>query len=391
MIEGTELGGSAPLVLRYGMVGGGQESFIGDVHRHAASFDRLATLVAGSFSRDGANNKATGAGLGLPADRVYATYKEMAEKESKRSDKIDFVSIVTPNASHYDIARVFLENGFNVVCDKPLTTSLEDAEKLAALADAKGLLFGVTYTYSGNAMVKQAREMIRRGDLGDIRVVMGEYPQDWLTTALEKEGSRQAGWRTDPAQTGISNCVGDIGSHIENTVSYVTGLEIKELCANLDIFVKGRTLDDNAAIMVRYTNGATGVYWCSQVAVGHENGLSIRVFGSKGSLEWAQENPNYLRVAMLGKPVQIYGRGNGYLYETAAKTGRIPSGHPEGYYEAFSNLYRNYETALLKKKAGQKLTETDFDFPSVKAGAQGVRFITRCVESSKKGAVWTKF
>jgi predicted dehydrogenase len=373
------------------MVGGGQGSFIGDVHRRAATFDRMAALVAGSFSRDGANNRATGAGLGISTDRVYSSYKEMGEKESQRKDGIDFVSVVTPNVSHFDIARVFLEHGINVACDKPLTTSLEDAEKLAALADAKGLLFAVTYTYTGNAMVKQAREMVRRGDIGEIRVVMGEYPQDWLTTPLEKEGSRQAGWRTDPAQTGISNCVGDIGSHIENTVSYVTGLEIKELCANLDIFVKGRALDDNAAIMVRYTNGATGVYWCSQVAIGHENGLSIRVFGTKGSLEWAQENPNYLRVAMLGKPIQTYGRGNGYLYETASKTGRLPSGHPEGYYEAFSNLYRSFEMALLKKKAGEKLTEADLDFPNVRAGAQGVRFVTRCVESSKKGAVWTKF
>jgi predicted dehydrogenase len=240
-------------------------------------------------------------------------------------------------------------------------------------------------------MVKQAREMIRRGDIGDIRVVMGEYPQDWLATALEKEGSRQAGWRTDPAQTGISNCVGDIGSHIENTLSYVTGLEIKELCASLDIFVKGRTLDDNASIMLRFANGATGVYWCSQVAIGHENGLSFRVFGTKGSIEWVQENPNYLHVAMLGKPIEIYGRGNGYLTEVAAKTGRIPSGHPEGYYEAFSNLYRNFEAALLKKKAGEKLTDADLDFPNVHAGVHGVRFITRCVESSKKGAVWTKF
>jgi predicted dehydrogenase len=391
MIEGNEMSGASPRVLRFGMVGGGQGSFIGDVHRHAATFDHTATLVAGSFSRNAANNGATGAGLGIEKDRVYATYQEMAEKESKRKDGIDFVSIVTPNASHFDIARVFLEHGINVACDKPLTTSLEDAEKLAALADAKGLLFAVTYVYTGNAMVKQAREMIRRGDIGDIRVVMGEYPQDWLATAIEKEGSRQAGWRTDPAQTGISNCVGDIGSHIENTLSYVTGLEIKELCANLDIFVKGRTLDDNAAIMLRFANGATGVYWCSQVAIGHENGLSFRVFGSKGSIEWVQENPNYLRVAMMGKPVETYGRGNGYLYDVAAKTGRIPSGHPEGYYEAFSNLYRNFEVALLKKKAGEKLTDADLDFPSVRAGVHGVRFITRCVESSKKGAVWTKF
>ncbi len=391
MIEGSAMGGAGARTLRFGMVGGGQGSFIGDVHRHAATFDRMATLVAGSFSRDAANNASTGASLGLAEDRVYASYKEMAEKESQRKDGIDFVSIVTPNVSHFDIAKIFLEHGINIACDKPLTISLADAEQLQTLAAKKNLLFLVTYTYPGNAMVKQAREMVRHGDIGDIRVIMGEYPQDWLATAIEKEGSRQAGWRTDPAQTGISNCVGDIGSHIEATVSYVTGLEIKELCASLDIFVKGRTLDDNAAIMLRFDGGATGVFWCSQVAVGHENGLSFRIFGTKGAIEWEQENPNYLRVNMLGKPVQIYGRGNGYLYDAAAKAGRIPAGHPEGYYEAFSNLYRNFESALLKKKAGEKLTETDMDFPTVEAGVRGVRFITRCVESSKKGAVWTKF
>ncbi len=391
MIDGSAGSGSTRQTLRFGMVGGGQGSFIGDVHRRAATFDRKAVLVAGCFSRDAANNAATAASLDITADRVYASHGEMAEKESRRKDGIDFVSIVTPNASHFDIARVFLEHGINVACDKPLTTSLEDAEKLAALAEKKGLLFAVTYTYTGNAMVKQAREMVRRGDIGEIRVVMGEYPQDWLATPLEREGSRQAGWRTDPAQTGISNCVGDIGSHIENTASYVTGLEIKELCANLDIFVQGRKLDDNAEILVRFTNGATGVYWCSQVAIGHENGLKLRVFGTKGSLEWEQENPNYLRVAMLGKPVQTYGRGNGYLYDVASKTGRIPSGHPEGYYEAFSNLYQSFENALLRRKAGEKLAEADMDFPTVQAGLHGVRFITRCVDSTRKGAVWTRF
>lgn len=387
MIEGKE-GKSNNTVVTYGMVGGGAGAFIGDVHRKAAGFDRKAILVAACFSRDYRNTQATGKDLGLNPDRLYSNFKEMAEKEGSRTDKIDFVSIVTPNYTHYETAKAFLENGINVVCDKPLCFEVKEAEELAELAERKGLLFCVTYTYSGYPMVKQAREMIKRGDIGEIRVVMGEYPQDWLATTIEKDGQKQASWRTDPKQAGISNCVGDIGSHIENTVSYITGLKIQSLCANLDIFGEGRTLDDNAEILVKYTNGATGVYWSSQVAIGYDNGLKVRIFGTKGSIEWEQENPNHLKVAYLGKPVQTLSRGGGYLYPGVSKLVRIPAGHPEGYYEAFANIYSAFTDALLKKKAGKQLTGEVLDFPNVKDGISGVKFINKCVESSKKGAVW---
>lgn len=377
--------------LRYGMVGGGQGSFIGDVHRRAAAFDGNAVLVAGSFSRSFDNSKQTGEALSVDPQRVYRNYEEMAEKEAQREDGIEFVSIVTTNVSHYQIARAFLEKGIHVVCDKPLTTELKDAEDLVQLTKSKELLFAVTYAYSGYPMMKQARQIVKRGDIGEIRVVVGEYPQDWLATEVEKEGNKQAAWRTDPAQSGASNCVGDIGSHIEHTVSYISGLKIKELCASMDIFGTGRKLDDNASILLRYASGATGVYWCSQVAIGHDNALKVRIFGTRGSLEWAQEHPNYLKLALLGKPVQTLSRGSGYLYPEALRISRVPSGHPEGYYEAFANVYTAVTGALMKKKAGKPLGEEDLDFPGVEEGAQGVRFITRCVESSRNNASWVTF
>lgn len=376
-------------VLSYGMVGGGIGSFIGDVHRKAAAFDGKAKLVAGCFSRDFENTRQTGANLGLDPDRLYRTYAEMAETEGARADGIDFVSIVTPNNTHYPIAKAFLENNINVVCDKPLTFTPAEATELVDLAQAKGLLFCVTYTYSGYPMVKQAREMVRQGCIGEVRTVVAEYPQGWLATPVEKSGTnRQAAWRTDPNQSGRSNCVGDIGSHIENTVAYITGLKIKSLCANLDIFGEGRSLDDNAGILVRYDTGATGIYWASQVAIGHDNGLKVRIFGTKGSIEWEQENPNYLRVALVDQPVLIYSRGGGYLYPAAAELCRIPAGHPEGYYEAFANIYTAFCRALLKKKAGLELTEQDLDFPDAVAGLAGVKFINKCVDSSAAGSVW---
>jgi predicted dehydrogenase len=373
------------------MVGGGQGSFIGDVHRRSADFDGNAVLVAGCFSRSYENSKQTGEALSLEPQRIYRDYREMAEKEAQREDCIEFVSIVTPNASHYQIARAFLDKGIHVVCDKPMTTELKDAEELVRLTERRGLLFAVTYVYSGYPMMKQARQIVKRGDIGEIRVVVAEYPQDWLATEVEKKGNKQAAWRTDPAESGASNCIGDIGSHIEHSVSYISGLKIKELCASMDIFGKGRKLDDNASILLRYTTGATGVYWCSQVAIGNDNGLRVRIFGTKGSLEFAQEQPNYLKLALLGKPVQTLSRGCDYLYPEAAKISRIPSGHPEGYYEAFANLYTAFAGAAVKKKAGQPLGEKDLDFPGVAEGALGVRFITRCVESSRNNSSWIRF
>ena len=387
MIESSKSGVVSPKV-RYGMVGGGQGAFIGDVHRKAIGFDGKTEIVAGSFSRSYENTLETGATLGIAEDRLYKTYQEMAEAEGKREDKIDFVSIVTPNHMHFPIAKAFLENGINVVCDKPLTLELEDAEALARLAKDKDLLFCVTYTYTGYPMVKHAKEMIRKGDIGDVRFVQAEYAQDWLADPVEHDGNKQAAWRTDPAQTGKSNCVGDIGSHTENLVSYLTGLKITSVCARLDSFVEGRVLDDNATIMVTYDSGAKGVYWTSQIAVGHDNDLRVRIFGTKGSIEWVQENPNYLKVAYIGKGTETLSRGRDELYPHAAGYSRIPGGHPEGYFEAFANIYSTFVNAILKKKAGEELTEAELDFPGVQAGIEGVKFIGKCVESSQQGATW---
>jgi predicted dehydrogenase len=389
MIEGSTQGSSA--VLRYGMVGGGQGAFIGDVHRKAIALDGTASLAAGCFSRSHENTVATGRALGVAADRLYRTFEEMAEAESRRKDGIDFVVIVTPNAGHYPAAKAFLSRGIPVVCDKPLVFETREAEELSALARARDLLFCVTYTYTGYPAVKHAREMIARGDIGPVRFVNAEYPQEWLATTLERDGQKQAAWRTDPALSGKSNCVGDIGSHTENLVRYLTGLEITRLCARLDIFGAGRTLDDNASILVEYKGGAKGLYWSSQIAVGYDNALRVRVFGTTGTIQWSQENPNYLTVSRLGQPTQVLSRGRDGFYPHAQGYSRIPSGHPEGYFEAFANIYRTYTAALAKKRAGGTLGAQDLDFPSVEDGLDGVRFIGRCVESSQKGAVWVDF
>jgi len=377
--------------LRYGMVGGGQGAFIGDVHRKAINLDGLATLAAGCFSQSHENTLATGASLGLAADRCYRDYEEMAEKESARNDAIDFVVIVTPNALHYSAAKAFLSRGINVVCDKPLTFEVAEAQELSELAKKKKLLFCVTYTYTGYPAVKQARAMIAHGDIGEIRFVNAEYPQEWLATPSEKEGSKQAAWRTDPKLAGKSNCVGDIGSHAENLVSYMTGLKIRSLCARLDTFVKGRPLDDNATIMAEYEGGAKGLYWASQIAIGCDNGLRVRIFGTKGSIQWSQENPNYLGVSRLGEPGQTLSRGRDPFYPAAQAYSRIPSGHPEGYFEAFANIYKTYIGALASIKAGKKPEAADMDFPTIEMGIDGVRFIGKCVESSQKGAVWINY
>ncbi len=390
MIEGSADSNTAA-ALRYGMVGGGQGAFIGDVHRKAIGLDGLARIAAGCFSRSVDNTRATGRSLGITEDRLYATYEEMADKESKRADKIDFVVIVTPNGQHYGAAKAFLSRGIHVVCDKPLTFEVAEAQELAELARKNKLLFAVTYTYTGYPAVKHAREMIKRGDIGDIRFVNAEYPQEWLATPAEKEGQKQAAWRTDPKQTGKSNCVGDIGSHIENMVSYVTGLRIKSVCARLDSFVPGRVLDDNATIMVEYDRGAKGLYWSSQIAVGYDNGLRFRVFGTKGSIQWSQENPNYLTVSKLGEPTVTLSRGRDGFYPHAQSYSRIPSGHPEGYFEAFANIYKTFAAALSAVKAGKAPTEAELDFPSAEMGIDGVKFIGKCVESSHKGAVWIDF
>ena len=383
--------------LRYGMVGGGQGSFIGDVHRKSIALDGLAEIAAGCFSRSPDNTLATGKALGVAPERCYETFDEMAAAEAKRPDKIDFAVIVTPNNAHYAAAKAFLNHGIHVVSDKPLCWEVAEAQELADLAKKNKLLFGVTYTYTGYPAAKHAREMIRRGEIGDIRFVYAEYPQEWLATPAEREGSKQAAWRADPNIAGKSNCVGDIGSHAENIVSYITGLKISSLCARLDKIVEGRVLDDNASILVEYEAppgggaGAKGMYWASQIAVGYDNALSVRIFGSKGTIEWVQEQANYLKIVRLGKPAEYWSRGRDAFYPHAQSYSRVPAGHPEGYFEALGNIYKTYIGALLKIKAGKTPDEADLDFPGVEMGIDGVKFINRCVESSGKGAVWVNY
>jgi predicted dehydrogenase len=390
MIEGSATGKKTTR-LTYGMVGGGQGAFIGEVHRKSIAMDGKAELVAGCFSRDYQNTLATGQMLGLDEERLYPSFEEMMEAEGKREDKIDFVVIVTPNNSHFEISKLAMENGIHVVCDKPLTTASSDSEELERLSAEKDLLFCVTYTYTGYPIVKHLREMVSKGDLGDIRFVNAEYPQEWLSNPLERTGQKQAAWRTNPELTGPSNCVGDIGSHIENMVSYMTGFKIRSLCARLDTFVGERILDDNASIMVNYDSGAKGLYWSSQIAVGNDNGLRVRIYGTKGSLEWCQEHPNYAKICFLDKPTEIISRGRDDMYPHAQSYSRVPAGHPEGYFEAFANIYSTFCTALGKKLAGESLNAADRDYPGVNEGVQGVRFIERCVQSSKKGAIWIDF
>jgi len=390
MIEGQESQGKLAL-LTYGMIGGGRDAFIGDVHRKAIGMDGKARLVAGCFSTSYENTLATGEALGIDKSRLYKTFEEMLRAEAKRDDRIDFVVVVTPNSTHFPAARMAIENRIHVVCDKPLTTTLGDAEELGRLTNKNDNFFCVTYAYSGYPMVKHMHDMVKGGELGEIRFVSGEYPQDWLATLLEKTGQKQAVWRTDPKQAGASNCVGDIGSHIEHLVSYVTGLEIQSLLARLDHFGEGRPLDDNASILLNFRGGAKGIYWSSQIAVGHDNGLRIRVYGTKAGLEWAQENPNYLRVSFVKKPSEFLSRGRDKMSARAQALSRIPSGHPEGYFEAFANIYKTYLTALGKRKSGQVLSGDDLDFPGIEDGVRGVRFIERCVESSAKGAIWVEF
>jgi predicted dehydrogenase len=376
--------------LRYGMIGGGPGAFIGEVHRKAIAMDGKAELVCGCFSQDYEKTLAAGDALGLPRERLYRTFEEMLRSESGRPDGPHFIVIVTPNSTHFPAARLALEQGFHVVCDKPLATSSRDAAELARLAEAADKLFCVAYAYSAYPMVKHVRDMIAAGEIGAVRFVNAEYPQEWLATPLERTGQKQALWRTDPKLAGISNCVGDIGSHIEHMVHHMTGLRIASLCARLDRFGEGRVLDDNATVMVNYHGGARGVYWSSQIAVGHDNGFKVRIYGTKGSVEWVQENANHVRVAFLDRPNAVLSRGRDPMSARAAQLSRIPAGHPEGYFECFANMYSTYITALAKKLSGRKPEAANLDFPGVEDGVRGVRYIEKCVESSAKGSVWVE-
>lgn len=377
--------------MRFAMIGGGRGAFIGAVHRIAAQMDGQAELVGGAFSSDADRSRATGEDLFLDRRRVYANYSEMAQAEAAMpaEKRLDFVVIVTPNHEHFAPAKLFLESGFNVVCDKPLTLNLLQAELLQATVARTGKVFVLTHNYTGNAMVKQARALVRAGTLGPIRKVIVEYSQAWLATQLEATGQKQALWRTDPERSGATGCIGDIGTHAENLARYITGFEIDSLCAELTTFVKGRKLDDDGSILIRYRGGAKGVLHCTQIGVGQENNLNIRICGEKGSLAWYQEQPNELIVSPLDKPNEVWRRGNAYVGDPAQRFTRIPAGHPEGYLEAFANVYREAFRAIAAEVQGQALP-TDLDFPTIDDGVEGMRFIEAVVASSRLGAKWVR-
>ncbi len=375
--------------IKYGMVGGDLQAFIGEVHRKALALDQRAELVAGCFSSNYEKNKLTGEAYHLDNERIYLNFHEMALKEANRNDKIDFVIIATPNNSHYEIAKTFLNKGFNVVCEKPLSFTVEEAEELTKLADQKKLLFAVMYSYSGYAMVKYAKEMIESGMIGKVLTVSAEYAQDWLIDQANKEETKETSpsvWRMDPKYSGISNCVGDIGTHIENTVYYLTGFKIKRLLAVTENF--GQKLDLDAKIIVEYDNGIFGHYWSSQVALGRINGLLIRIYGEKGSIEWEQHFPDYLKFTPKDRPTETLSKRANYLNLNASKYGRVPSGHPEGYIIAFANIYRNIITTLIKVKNNEQLTKEDLDFPKALDGLNGVKFVHAVIESSKNNSKW---
>ncbi|CTQ49757.1 Gfo/Idh/MocA family protein [Jannaschia donghaensis] len=369
--------------IRLGMVGGGAGAFIGGVHRIASRIDDRYELVAGAFSSTPEKSKASGAELGVAEARCYGDYAQMAKREARLKDGIEAVAIVTPNHVHFPAAREFLKRGIHVICDKPLTSTLSDAKKMVTAVEKSNALFVLTHNYTGYPMVRQAREMVASGRLGKIRVVQVEYPQDWLTEAAENEGLKQAEWRTDPERSGAGGCVGDIGTHAYNLASFVAGLEVESLAADLHTFVEGRRLDDNVHVMMRYAGGARGMLWSSQVAPGNENGLRLRVYGEKGGLDWAQEDPNYLWFTSFGHPTQKLTRGGAGVTETTGT--RIPPGHPEGYLEGFANLYSQAADLIVAHRDGHT---PDHLLPTVHDGLKGVRFIDACVRSSRKNAAW---
>ncbi len=374
--------------LRLGMVGGGQGAFIGGVHRIAARLDDRYELVAGAFSSDAERACASGADLRIDPQRAYADFADMAEREQARPDGIDVVAIVTPNHLHHAPAVTFLRVGINVICDKPLCHTLADAQDLARVAQASQALFAVTYNYTGYPLVRHARAMIEAGELGAIRVVQVEYAQDWLSTALEDSGQKQASWRTDPARSGAGGCIGDIGTHAFNLAEFVTGLRVEALASDLSSFVPSRRVDDNAQMMLRFSQGARGGLWASQVAVGHENTLRLRVHGEKAGLEWMQEQPNVLRITRLGAPPQLITRGGPAAYPQAARATRIPAGHPEGYLEAFAQLYSDFADQIEAHADAVPPDPACLLVPGIEAGLRGMRFIEAALSSSRADGAW---
>ncbi|MFT3955010.1 MAG: Gfo/Idh/MocA family oxidoreductase [Piscinibacter sp.] len=392
-IEGSKNknGATMPARIRLGMVGGGEGAFIGAVHRIAARLDDHYEFVAGALSASPEKALRSGLAIGLAPERIYSDYAAMAKAEAARPDGIEAVAIVTPNHLHAPVAEAFLKAGIHVICDKPVTTTSKDARKLLALATKHKRVFAVTHNYTGYPMVRHARQMVHDGALGEIRVVQVEYPQDWLTEKLEATGQKQAEWRADPKRNGIGGAIADIGTHAHNLAAYITGLQIDELCAELSSFVKGRKLDDNAQVMLRYANGARGLLWASQVAPGNENNLRIRVYGSKGGIEWKQEHPNQLHWSPFGQATQIIARATGAANASAARVSRIPAGHPEGYLEGFATLYSEIAQAIRAARKGGAKADKAAHFPTLHDGIAGVAFIEAVVASSAKGGRWVRF
>ena len=380
--------------LQMGLVGGGEGAFIGAVHRMAAELDGRISITCGAFSSDASKSRAAGVALyGIAPDRSYGTYAELMAAEAARpkDDRMDFVVIATPNHTHHPIAKAALEAGFHVMSDKPATFDLDEAKELAALVDETGLVFGLTHNYTGYPMVKEARHLVRTGAFGNIRRVVVEYIQGWLAERLEGEGNKQAEWRTDPARSGAAGCMGDIGTHGENLVEYVTGLQIESLCADLTTFVPGRQLEDDGNVLLRFDNGAKGVLFASQISVGEENGLKLRVYGEFGGLEWSQMEPNSLLVRWPDRPYEVRRTGGPGVSDAATGATRLPAGHPEGFLEAFALLYRNFADTLEAIRAGRRPTEENLDFPTIADGVRGMAFIETVVESAEAGAQWLAF
>ena len=379
--------------LRMGMIGGGPGAFIGAVHRIAANIDGEIQLVCGSFSSDPEKSKQAGEILGLSPHRIYGSYKEMIRRETTLpvGERMDFVSIVTPNHLHFEPAQLALENGFHVVLDKPMTFNLDEAKKLQGIAENTQLLFCLTHTYTGYPMVKEARQQVLSGKFGAIRKVYVEYPQGWLSQFLESSDQKQAAWRTDPTRSGIAGSMGDIGTHAFNLAEYVSGLQTTKLCADINIVVEGRKLDDDGAVLLRYNNGASGVLIATQVAAGEENNIKVRVYGDKGGLEWKQEDANTLLVKWLDRPVEIWRAGSSYLSPMAAHNCRTPAGHPEGYLEAFANHYRNFALTVKAKLIGQEPRPEWLDYPGMKEGLRGMAFIEQVIRSGQSKEKWIDF
>ncbi|MBY0512577.1 MAG: Gfo/Idh/MocA family oxidoreductase [Gemmataceae bacterium] len=385
---------NAPLnrKLRMGLVGGGQGAFIGRVHATAAVMDNRAALVAGALSSDPARAKASAPDYDIPADRAYGSYKEMAEAEAKRADRIDFVSVATPNHTHFDVAKTFVQAGFNVVCDKPLTFDLAQAEELLKIVEGSDVVFAVSHNYTGHPLVRQAREMVQNGELGEINAFRSNYIQGWLRTRLESDNQKQAAWRTDPSKSGAAGCFGDIGTHAYNLARFITGLQPRDLSCQLKVFVEGRKLDDYGVAVVRFENGALGTVTASQISHGRENDVFIEVDGTKGSLQWRQEDPNQMIVRRNGEPHKVYTRAGGpYLGAAAGAATRTPSGHPEGYLEAFANVYTAVFDAMAKKAAGETVERVNTVYPNIYDGVEGMLFITQCVTSSQENGAWVPF